>query len=62
MTKGALHSPLPWLGGLIVVYLSVPLVAFAVRFLGAPRRGFHVPGLFPSLVVSLEKRHHLCSR
>ncbi len=54
MTKGALHSPLPWLGGLIVVYLSVPLVAFAIRFLGAPRRGFHVPGLFPSLVVSLE--------
>jgi molybdate transport system permease protein len=42
------------LGGLIVVYLAVPLVAFAFRFLGAPRRGFHVPGLFPSLFVSLE--------
>ena len=54
MTRGALRSPLPWLGGLIVVYLAVPLVAFALRFLGSPRRGFHVPGLFPSLFVSLE--------
>ena len=54
MTKGALRSPLPWLGGLIVVYLAVPLVAFAFRFLSTPRRGFHVPGLFPSLFVSLE--------
>ena len=34
VTKGALHSPLPWLGGLIVVYLSVPLVAFAIRLSG----------------------------
>jgi molybdate transport system permease protein len=42
------------LGGLIVVYLAVPLVAFAVRFIEAPRRGFHAPGLFPSLFVSLE--------
>jgi ABC-type Fe3+/spermidine/putrescine transport system ATPase subunit/ABC-type sulfate transport system permease component len=54
VTKGALRSPLPWLGGLIVVYLTVPLVAFVLRFISAPRRGFHVPGLFPSLAVSLE--------
>lgn len=54
MSTGALRSPLPWLGGLIVVYLAVPIVAFAFRFIGAPRRGFHVPGLFPSLFVSLE--------
>jgi ABC-type sulfate/molybdate transport systems ATPase subunit/ABC-type sulfate transport system permease component len=54
MTRGALRSPLPWLGGLIVVYLAVPLVAFAFRFLSSPRRGFYVPGLFPSLFVSLE--------
>jgi molybdate transport system permease protein len=54
MTTGALRSPLLWLGGLIVVYLAIPLVAFAFRFLGSPRRGFHVPGLFPSLFVSLE--------
>jgi ABC-type sulfate/molybdate transport systems ATPase subunit/ABC-type sulfate transport system permease component len=54
MSRGALRSPLPWLGGLIVVYLAVPLAAFAIRFLSSPRRGFHVPGLFPSLFVSLE--------
>jgi ABC-type sulfate/molybdate transport systems ATPase subunit/ABC-type sulfate transport system permease component len=54
VTRGALRSPLPWLGGVIVVYLAVPLVAFAFRFLGSPVRGFHVPGLFPSLFVSLE--------
>ena len=54
MRKGAAHSPLPWLGGLIVVYLAVPLVAFGIRFLGAPSRGFHSPGLLPSLFVSIE--------
>jgi ABC-type sulfate/molybdate transport systems ATPase subunit/ABC-type sulfate transport system permease component len=54
VTRGALRSPLPWLGGLIVVYLAVPLVAFAFRLLGSRVRGFHVPGLFPSLFVSLE--------
>ena len=54
MSRGALRGPLLWLGGLIVVYLSVPLVAFVFRFVGSPRRGFHVPGLFPSLFVSLE--------
>ena len=54
MTRGAQRSPLLWLSGLIVVYLAVPLIAFAFRFLSSPRRGFHVPGLFPSLFVSLE--------
>ena len=54
MARGVLRSPLPWLGGLIVIYLAFPLVAFGIRFLGAPRRGFHVPGLFPSLFISLE--------
>jgi molybdate transport system permease protein len=42
------------LAGLIVVYLSVPLIAFGIRFLGSENRGFHSPGLFPSLAVSLE--------
>jgi ABC-type sulfate/molybdate transport systems ATPase subunit/ABC-type sulfate transport system permease component len=54
VTKGALRSPLPWLGGLIAIYLAFPLAAFAWRFASAPYRGFHVPGLFPSLFVSLE--------
>jgi len=45
--------PLRWLGGLLVVYLVAPVVLFAVRFAGAPARGFHVAGLFPSLAISL---------
>lgn len=54
MRRGVVTSPLPWLGGLIVLYLAVPVVAFLVRFIGAPQRGFHNPGLFPSLFVSIE--------
>lgn len=49
----ALKSPLSWLGALIVVYLGYPLAAFAVRFATSPQRGFHVPGLFPALWVSV---------
>ena len=48
-----LKSPLSWLGGLIVVYLGYPLAAFVVRFVTSPQRGFHVPGLFPALWVSI---------
>ncbi len=44
---------LRWLGALLVVYLLAPLVLFAVRFARAPERGFHVAGLFPSLLISL---------
>ena len=41
------------LAGLLVLYLAVPLVAFAVRFASAPRRGFHQAGLFSALWLSL---------
>ena len=53
MQPHAVKSPLTWLGGLIVLYLGLPLAAFAVRFVGTSRRGFHVPGLFPALQVSV---------
>jgi ABC-type Fe3+/spermidine/putrescine transport system ATPase subunit/ABC-type sulfate transport system permease component len=53
MPQKMARSPLAWLGGLIVLYLALPLVAFALRFISAPKRGFHVPGLFPSLWVSI---------
>ncbi len=46
-------SPLVVLGGLIVVYLALPLGAFVVRFATTPQRGFSVPGLFPSLWMSV---------
>ena len=36
-----------------MVYLGYPLVAFVVRFITSPQRGFHVPGLFPALWISL---------
>jgi ABC-type Fe3+/spermidine/putrescine transport system ATPase subunit/ABC-type sulfate transport system permease component len=42
-----------WLGGLLVVYLGYPLIAFVVRLITSPQRGFHVPGLFPALWVSV---------
>jgi molybdate transport system permease protein len=53
MSRNVARSPLAFLGGLIVLYLGVPLVAFAVRFLTTSDRGFHVPGLFPALWVSV---------
>ena len=54
MTFSRAHkSPLLWLGGLLVVYLGYPLVAFVVRFITSPQRGFHVPGLFPALWISV---------
>jgi ABC-type Fe3+/spermidine/putrescine transport system ATPase subunit/ABC-type sulfate transport system permease component len=52
--RGFIKSPLPWLGGLIVLYLAIPIIGFVVRFVGTQNRGFANPGLFPSLFVSLE--------
>jgi len=52
--RGAVRSPLPWLGALVLVYLGVPVVAFGVRLLTTSSRGFHDPGLFPALSVSLQ--------
>ena len=47
------RSPLTLLAGLLVLYLALPLAAFSYRFLTNAQRGFGVPGLFPSLWVSL---------
>ena len=54
MRQGFIKSPLPWLGGLIFLYLAIPVIGFVVRLVGAQNRGFGDPGLFPSLFVSLE--------
>ncbi len=56
MRQRGTGSPLPWLGGLIALYLTLPLVAFVVRLVTTHDRGFHSAGLFPSLYVSV-----LCS-
>ena len=43
-------SPLPWLGGLLVLYLLVPIVAFVVRLAGGAPAS---PGLGSALATSL---------
>jgi ABC-type sulfate/molybdate transport systems ATPase subunit/ABC-type sulfate transport system permease component len=43
-------SPLPWLGGLLALYLLVPIVAFAVRLAGGAPAS---PGLGSALATSL---------
>ena len=47
-----LAGPLPWLGGLLVLYLLLPLVALAAH-VGGWRAGLRAPGLGSALWVSL---------
>ncbi len=51
--RGAGRTPLPWLGGLLALYLAIPVAAFVVRFAQNPKSGFAAPGLFPALYVSV---------
>lgn len=51
--KRTIKSPLTWLGGLLVVYLGYPIAGFVVRLATSPQRGFHAPGLFAALWVSV---------
>lgn len=53
MGGGVKRTPLPWLGGLLVLYLAVPLGAFALRFIGSPTSGFSTPGLFSAFYISV---------
>jgi ABC-type sulfate/molybdate transport systems ATPase subunit/ABC-type sulfate transport system permease component len=50
----ASRSPLTWLGGLLALYLAVPLVAFVIRLAEPGDRGFETPGLWPALWTSIE--------
>ncbi|MGP8163664.1 MAG: ATP-binding cassette domain-containing protein [Acidimicrobiales bacterium] len=45
-------SPLLLLGGLLALYLAVPLGAFIFRLTSSNERGFAEPGLFPALYTS----------
>jgi molybdate transport system permease protein len=49
--RARVSSPLPWLGGLLTLYLLVPVVAFAVRLAGGVQAS---PGLGSALATSLE--------
>ncbi len=53
MRLGAGRTPLPWLGGLLLVYLAVPVLAFCARLAATGHRGFHDPGLFGALATSV---------
>jgi ABC-type sulfate/molybdate transport systems ATPase subunit/ABC-type sulfate transport system permease component len=50
----AARTPLPWLGGLLALYLVVPLLGLAFRLGGTNNRGFHLPGLGSALLTSVE--------
>ena len=52
MRYRASRSPLTWLGGLLVLYLVAPVVAFLIRLGGSSDRGFNTPGLWSALEVS----------
>lgn len=54
MRYRASRSPLTWLGGLLALYLAVPLVTFVIRLAGSSERGFSAPGLWPALWTSVE--------
>ena len=54
MKYRAALSPLTWLGGLLALYLLVPLVAFLIRLAGPGQRGFGTPGLWSALWVSAQ--------
>jgi ABC-type sulfate/molybdate transport systems ATPase subunit/ABC-type sulfate transport system permease component len=49
-----LGNPLGWLGALVVLYLTLPVLAFAIRLGRSHERGFTTPGLFPALALSCE--------
>jgi ABC-type Fe3+/spermidine/putrescine transport system ATPase subunit/ABC-type sulfate transport system permease component len=53
VTPRGSSRPLSLLGGLLAVYLAVPVVAFLVRLISAHDRGFSTPGLVPALLVSV---------
>ncbi len=54
MTRSRRLVALRVLGGVIVCYLAFPLGAFVLRLITTPRRGFHRPGLYAALGLSVE--------
>ena len=54
MRYRASRSPLTWLGGLLALYLAVPLAAFAFRLADSSQAGFGTPGLWGAVWVSVE--------
>lgn len=53
MRYRASRSPLTYLGGLLALYLAVPVVAFLIRLAQPGARGFNSPGLYSALWTSV---------
>ena len=53
MKYRASRSPLSYLGGLLALYLAIPIVAFLYRFAQPGDRGFGSPGLWSALWTSV---------
>jgi ABC-type Fe3+/spermidine/putrescine transport system ATPase subunit/ABC-type sulfate transport system permease component len=51
--NGRSPRSLRWLGALLVIYLGYPLAAFVVRVATGSDEGWHVPGLWSALWVSV---------
>jgi ABC-type sulfate/molybdate transport systems ATPase subunit/ABC-type sulfate transport system permease component len=49
----ASRSPLSYLGGLLALYLAIPVAAFLIRLARPGDRGFGAPGLWPALWTSV---------
>jgi molybdate transport system permease protein len=49
----ASRSPLTYLGGLLALYLAIPIVAFLIRLAQPGDRGFGTPGLWSALWTSV---------
>ncbi|HZU78879.1 MAG TPA: hypothetical protein VE991_03090, partial [Acidimicrobiales bacterium] len=47
------RSPLPWLGGLLALYLLLPLAGLAIELASGHSAGLRTPGLAGALWVSL---------
>jgi ABC-type sulfate/molybdate transport systems ATPase subunit/ABC-type sulfate transport system permease component len=54
MTSGRAPRLLRWLGALLFLYLAYPIGAFVVRVITGSNEGWHDPGLWSALRVSVE--------
>ncbi|HET9893923.1 MAG TPA: ATP-binding cassette domain-containing protein [Streptosporangiaceae bacterium] len=54
MRRRPARGPLSWLGGLLALYLVVPLAAFIFRLATSSQTGFGTPGLWSAVWVSVE--------
>ncbi|MGH9124898.1 MAG: ATP-binding cassette domain-containing protein [Acidimicrobiales bacterium] len=54
MKHRAISTPLIWLGGLLIAYLTIPIVMFLIRFGQSHNRGFGQAGLWSAVRTSVQ--------